>query len=87
MLSADWNYKSSAYTADPVYPSSYQKGYGLLRAGVAFHDISEKYTLEFYGTNITNKKYIVGYTDPSGLAAWQELGRPAEWGMRLTDKF
>jgi hypothetical protein len=56
-------------------------------AGLKFQDIDEKYSLEFYGTNILNRQYRQAFSDPSGLAMWQWDGRPAEWGMRITAKF
>ena len=86
-LSGSYAYKSHLFTSDPVYPDSYQKGYGLLGASVRFQDRSQRYTLELYGTNITNVKYDLAFSDPSGLGAWYERGRPAEWGLKLVGKF
>ncbi len=86
-FSAEWDYKSSLYTSDPVYPSSRQDGYGLVNLGVKFEDPAGHYAVEFYGTNVLNRAYVVGYTDASGVAGWQRQGLPAEWGLRLSYKF
>jgi len=86
-LSADWSYKSSLYVSDPPYPSSFQNGYGLVNASLKFVDASRKYSVEFYGTNILNRRYKAEFSDPGGLAMFALDGRPAEWGMRITAKF
>jgi outer membrane protein OmpA-like peptidoglycan-associated protein len=86
-FSAEWDYKSGLYTADPVYPSSYQPGYGLVNLSVTLADPSDKYAIEFYGTNVLNRHYASGYTDPSGLTAWFKQGEPAMWGLKITAKF
>jgi outer membrane protein OmpA-like peptidoglycan-associated protein len=55
-------------------------------------DPTAKYQVEFFGTNVLNRRYKVGYTDPAAgsfasLASWELPGRPAEWGIKLTYKF
>jgi len=86
-FTANFSYKSAAYLSDPPPPVSRQGGYGLLSAGLKLMDRSEKYSVEVYGTNITNKKYAVEIRDVSGLEIIQTDGRPVEWGVRLSSKF
>ena len=86
-FSLDWAYKSTQYVSDPPYPGSKQEGYGTVNAALKFLDESEKYSVEFFGTNILDRHYKRGWSDPSGLVAWEEPGLPAEWGIRLTGKF
>ena len=87
IFTADWIYRSSLYTSDPVYPSSLQNGYGLVNAAVTYQDPTDKYSIEFYGSNILDRHYKSGYTDPSGLGAWEKQGTPAEWGVKIVAKF
>jgi iron complex outermembrane receptor protein len=86
-FSTDWNFRSSLYPASPPIPAAFQTGYGLLNAGLMFSDPSDRYSVEFYGTNILNRQYKASVTDPGGLALVQDDGRPAEWGIRVRAKF
>jgi iron complex outermembrane receptor protein len=86
-FSADWNYRSTTYNSSPPIPESRQEGYGLVNTTLALSDPSGNYTIDFYGTNILNRKYKSEVTDSGGLDFVEDPGRPAEWGIRVTAKF
>lgn len=86
-LNVNYSYKDDYYTADAPVPSSFQKAYGLLGASVAFMPDGGRYTIEAFGLNLTNKKYIANSTGVQGLLASQTDGRPIEGGVRVTYRF
>jgi iron complex outermembrane receptor protein len=86
-FSADWDYRSGLYTSDPPFPGSYQEGYGLVDLGVKLLDSTEKYSIEFFGTNVLNRKYKGVWSNSGGITQETQDGRPAEWGIRVGVKF
>jgi iron complex outermembrane receptor protein len=87
VVSSDLNYKSEMYLSDPPFPGSRQGGYGLLSSQISFEEASGKYSLDVYGTNLTDKQYMVEFSDSGGLAISQLDGRPREWGVRIKVNF
>lgn len=60
----------------------------ILNASVSYRDPSEKYTITFGGTNLTDKRYLASGTSiPAFGAIIGSYSRPAEWYMRLAYKF
>jgi iron complex outermembrane receptor protein len=86
-MTADWNYRTDQYVNSPPIPGAFQDGYGLVSAGLMWLDPSEKYSLEFYGTNLLNREYKESVTDSGGLDFSVDDGRPREWGIRVRAKF
>jgi iron complex outermembrane receptor protein len=74
-----------------VYSNNYpnQPGYGLLNARLALDIPKYKTTLEFWGKNLTNRKYLVGDTDVTsalgvGIA---EISDPLTFGFDVIKRF
>jgi iron complex outermembrane receptor protein len=74
-----------------VYSNKYpiQGGYGLLNARVAYEVPSYGVTIEGWGKNLTNRKYLVGTTDiTSALGIGSEyLSNPMTFGFNVTKRF
>jgi iron complex outermembrane recepter protein len=70
-----------------------QRPYGLLDARVTFEYLPRKISLALFGTNLTNKHYIVGGYDDAdtpttGLGvAFQNMAPPREWGATVEMRF
>jgi iron complex outermembrane receptor protein len=86
-ISGDVTFQTESFLGEPPTPSGKQGGYSLLNAAIGFTDPSEKYTFELYGTNLTNKEYLVDFTNPGNLSILDADGRPVEYGIRMTAKF
>jgi iron complex outermembrane recepter protein len=86
-LGADVNYQSEQFLSDPPFPSSRQGGYGIVNSTLGFNEGSGKYGVEFYVTNLLDKKYMSEFSDSGGLTISQLDGRPQEWGIRLKANF
>ena len=89
----DCAYKSAIQYWITNSPFVRQAGYGLLNARLTFEHVPTRLSLSFFGTNLTNKHYIVGgYDDASvpnpGLGfAIADIGRPREYGASLRWRF
>jgi iron complex outermembrane recepter protein len=85
----DWAYRSETYNDALNFPELRQGGYSLLNAALTYLDRAGKWEVSAFGTNITDKRYIVtGYA--SGLTLGTvvaNLGRPAEWGLSVAYHF
>jgi iron complex outermembrane receptor protein len=63
-------------------------GISIVNASISYSDPSEKYTLTFGGTNLTNERYVTsGSAIPAFGAIVGSYNRPVEWYARLGFKF
>lgn len=86
-LGINYNYKADYYTADAPVPSSLQRGFGLLGGSIGYTTPNDRLTVEAFGMNLTDKKYIANSVGVPGLLAVRVDGRPIEAGLRLTARF
>lgn len=66
-------------------PSGHQPAYGLLNGRVTL-DMGETWSFSVFGTNLTNRKYLVGAFStliPAFGFADQQFATPREWGLTL----
>ncbi len=84
-LRADWGYRSSQFKEFSNNPSLFQKGYGILNAGLTYRSADRNWDVTLGGTNLTDKAYIV-----SGVASSDRAqavrSRPREWYLTLRHK-
>ena len=84
-LRADWAYRSSQFKEFSNNPSLFQKGYGILNAGLTYRSADRNWDVTLGGTNLTDKAYIV-----SGVASSDRAqavrSRPREWYLTLRHK-
>jgi outer membrane receptor protein involved in Fe transport len=59
----------------------------LLNAQIGWKDSAEKYEIDLYGSNLTNKEYLSDYSDSGGLTLSRVDGRPREYGIKVMVNF
>jgi iron complex outermembrane receptor protein len=92
-LHGDLSYSTSYNTSDIPFPLARVRPMALVNAGVKWEDPSDRYYVEVYGRNLTNRYYIQNYnsqpTAPGGLTFFA-IGieaRPRTWGVGAGFKF
>lgn len=89
----DYAHKSRIFYAPENTSNSLQPAYGLLNARVSFKHERSGITLSFFGTNLTDERYIVAAFDDAnnpnpGLGfATVAQGAPREWGISAQVEF
>jgi iron complex outermembrane receptor protein len=84
------NLSGNLYYTSPFYFDAAQqfrqKGYALLGLRAEWTDSSTRYTVAFYGDNVTNTKYYTQAVarEPAPTATW---AAPATWGVSFRSKF
>src|SRR5690606_40924495 len=88
-VGADASYRSSYHNELSNAPTSYEDGYTLLGAQVAFVPPSARWQLTAFGTNLTDARYIVNGLNAFGTfgTATADFGRPREWGLAFKLNF
>jgi iron complex outermembrane recepter protein len=89
LLRGDMNYRSSYFTDTNNTPEIKQGGYALVNARLAWTSENDMFEIAVFGTNLTDKRYIVtanSSLDSFGTAEGV-VGRPREWGLSGTIKF
>ncbi|MFZ5609840.1 MAG: TonB-dependent receptor [Pseudomonadota bacterium] len=88
-LRGDWTYQSKTYQEPSNEEAIAQDGYSLFGARLVFAHEEGGWELAVFGTNLTDKRYIV-----NGLSAISSFGtaeaffaRPREWGLSLKKTF
>ena len=61
-----------------------EEAYGLLNLSVTY-DSGNDWSISLYGTNVTDETYTTNTFVQRGFvgAAWDLIGRPAEWGLKV----
>src|SRR5262249_32503683 len=76
-----YSYTASQYQTIRIAPPNYIAAHSILDASMTYQN--DKWNIEAYGSNLRNTLYIVGYTyGPSYF-----LGRPRQFGLRVTREF
>jgi iron complex outermembrane receptor protein len=89
----DYSHKTTINYDPTNSPLLRQSAYGLLDARLTFEYVPSKISLAIFGTNLTNKHYIVGGYDDAdtpttGLGvAFQDMAPPREWGVTAEIRF
>jgi iron complex outermembrane recepter protein len=89
----DYSHKTTINYDPTNSPLLRQSPYGLLDARLTFEYVPSKISLAIFGTNLTNKHYIVGGYDDAdtpttGLGvAFQDMAPPREWGVTAEIRF
>jgi iron complex outermembrane receptor protein len=89
----DYAYKSTIHYDLANSPLLRQKPYGLLNARLTFEHQSKGWALSLFGTNLTNRHYIIGGFDDAdtpnpGLGfAFVNMAPPREWGVSAQWRF
>lgn len=86
-LNVDFNTRSDYQTSDLGQAFALQKGYGLLSAGLTWHDTSDHFSLSVYGQNLTNRHYYRLANSPAGLGVIVTDGVPRSWGVSAGVKY
>jgi iron complex outermembrane receptor protein len=89
-FNASWDYRSAYSAANLPYPAAQVGGFGLLDASLKVTDNSSRYSLTFYGQNITNHQWLTSIlTVPGQLAPFFITldSKPAVYGVTFDAKF
>jgi iron complex outermembrane receptor protein len=87
-LGLDVNYRSQAnYSSVTQTQVGLQKKYALLNGAITYASANGKYKLSVYGKNLTDKYYINTADTGNGLYAWNIVGAPRTFGIRLSAEY
>jgi iron complex outermembrane receptor protein len=89
-LNASWDYRSAYSAANLPYPAAQVGGFGLLDASLKLNDDSGRYSLTFYGQNITNHQWLTSILTVPGQVAPFFItldSKPAVYGVTFDAKF
>lgn len=87
-LRVDYTLYSRIYNDVANTPIITQSAYGLLNARISYTLPSRAVTLSAFGTNLTDKLYIVsGNASGAFGLAEASYGRPREWGVSASFRF
>ena len=92
-LSGDATYATSYYTSEIPFPLSRVRPLTLVNASVKWDDPSDRYYIQIYGNNLTNRHYLQQFVTtptPPGSASFFSFGldaKPVTYGVRLGFKF
>ncbi|MDB5582293.1 MAG: TonB-dependent receptor [Bradyrhizobium sp.] len=87
--SIDYAYRSRTYHDIANTPSVTQAPYGLVNARIAYENRVGNWSLALFGTNLTDKHYIIGGIDFTSSLGWADVqyARPREWGVEFRKSF
>jgi iron complex outermembrane receptor protein len=89
-LNASWDYRSAYSAANLPYPAAQVGGLGLVDASLKLTDNSGRYSLSFYGQNITNHQWPTSILTVPGQVAPFFItldSKPAVYGVTFDAKF
>ena len=88
-MRADLSYRSKTANDAINTPELTQSSLFLLRARAGFTTLDKRWSFTLFGTNLTDKRYVVsGAADEVGFArAELNAGRPREWGVSVSAKY
>jgi len=86
---ADGVYRSKTYKDPNNVEAIAQRPYALLNGRISYAMANDKVTFSVFGTNLTNKRYIVSGLDIASTFGMYEayFGRPREFGAEVSVKF
>lgn len=84
-LSMAYDWRSSFALNDVDIPAGNQKAYGLLNLSLRWEDPSGRYSVTFYGHNVSNTYYRTYFV--TGVGGIGTEGMPATWALSLAAKF
>ena len=86
---AELTYQSRTANDAVNTPELVQPALALLRMRIHYTTRGEKFSVALFGTNLTNKRFIVsGAADPVGFGRTEvNGGQPREWGLSITSRF
>lgn len=90
ILHGDYAFKSDVEFFLPNYPDEGQAGYGLTNARLILAPHAKQWSVELYGSNLTDRDYRIFAENGTalGVAATSAVyGRPREWGLRARYEF
>lgn len=82
-LRGDLTYRSDYFNEPTNSTVIDQDGFGLFNARIAWTDPGERFEVALFGTNLTDKRYIVSGLSSATSFGLEEanFGRPREWGL------
>lgn len=85
----DWSYRTEYATFAQESPDLVQDDLHLLSASLTYVHDSDAWEVALMGTNITDEFYILGGNAHIGNSGYtnSNIGRPAEWALRLKYRF
>jgi iron complex outermembrane receptor protein len=92
-FSGDLTYATSYYTSEIPFPLSRVRSLALLNASVKWDDPSDRFYVQIYGNNLTNRHYLQQFTStptPPGSVSFFSFGldaKPVTYGVRAGFKF
>ena len=88
-LTPTYSWKSHFWFEDANDKGIEQYAYGLLNVNLALHFKKQRLTASFFGTNLTNEKYLIGAGNMGAMFGVPTFvpGAPRMLGGRLTWKF
>lgn len=89
LFRADATYRAKTYKEPNNVEAVAQRPYALFNGRIAFTPASDRVTFAVFGTNLTNKRYIVSGIDVASTFSMYEayFGRPREFGAEISAKF
>lgn len=86
--SINYAYRASTYTTPANTAVSFLPSYDLVSARIAFAPKHGPWEISVFGTNLTDKRYLISIGDSSGVGlVYNVLGRPRELGVALGLRF
>ncbi len=81
-------YRSATNLLSPVSAYGRQEGYGLTNAGLGIRSSDDRWSLQFWGRNIFDKRYAVGIGAANAVSPFVKvLGDPRTFGATVKAKF
>lgn len=88
-LRGDWTMRSDYFNEPTNSTIIDQDGFSLFNARIAWTSPGERFEIALFGTNLTDKRYIVSGLSSATSFGLEEanFGRPREWGLSARYKF
>jgi iron complex outermembrane receptor protein len=83
----DVSYKSTTLTVPVDSPIGIQSGYALLGGSITYRTEDKKYSVSLFGQNLTNRYYKEYGEQINGLVAYDVVGPPRTYGIRVAASF
>ncbi|WP_448661998.1 TonB-dependent receptor [Sphingomonas sp. CJ20] len=81
-------YRSETNLLSAISTYGHQDGYGLTNAGIGIRSSDGRYSLQFWGRNVFDKRYAVGLGPASAVSPFiKVLGDPRTFGATLRGRF
>jgi iron complex outermembrane receptor protein len=81
-------YRSGSNLINPLSAYGLQPGYGITNSGIGLRGADDRWSIEFWGRNVFDKRYAVGIQAASPVAPFFKIpGDPRTFGITLKGKF